>query len=450
MHVDSSVYITIAQGIIRGQIPYLDMIDNKGPLLYLFSVPGLYLGGFTGIWITELIFIFIAVLFAYKTALFFGDKNNAVLGTVFGFIALLAFFTVNAGTEEYSLPFLTVSSYIFVKYYFLPDNKINFFELIILGVSFASAIMIRINMFPLWAGFCFVIFAETVIKRRFILLLKYITGFCIGTLIVLIPILMYLNTNNAFEAFKDQVIFGGAARGFSGILEGGIKEFVNNFYMVINRNLSIIPLLFGLFCIITKYRKPGVVFYIGFTFSYLLMVIFLSFSWGSSHYNMVLIPFFIPAITCITGVLYSAFSGVKLKNIAIVLLLCASFSEGILRYFYDLSKILHNDSGVKLINAGKMIDENTKDCDTILSINSAYIFPFTHRMPVSKYIFGIREETVNDIIYKKPAVDALFTGDGYNEKYKENTWYPHVFELIEKDYRILSDKNNFILYIRKD
>ena len=74
MHVDSAVYITVAQGITRGQLPYLDLVDNKGPLLYLMSVPGLFLGGFTGIWITELVLIFISVLFGYKTALFFGNK----------------------------------------------------------------------------------------------------------------------------------------------------------------------------------------------------------------------------------------------------------------------------------------------------------------------------------------------------------------------------------------
>jgi len=35
MHVDSSVYITISQGIIEGKLPYKDFVDNKGPLAYL-------------------------------------------------------------------------------------------------------------------------------------------------------------------------------------------------------------------------------------------------------------------------------------------------------------------------------------------------------------------------------------------------------------------------------
>ena len=173
MHVDSSVYITIAQGITQGQLPYRDFVDNKGPLTYLMSVPGLFLGGFTGIWITELFLMCVSVFFAYKIALFFGDRYMAFWGTIFSFIALLAFFSVNAGTEEYSLPFLMVSFYIFTKYLFLPDKNISFIELIVLGICFTCVVLIRLNMFPLWFGFCLVIFAEAVIKRRFALLGKY-------------------------------------------------------------------------------------------------------------------------------------------------------------------------------------------------------------------------------------------------------------------------------------
>jgi hypothetical protein len=82
MHVDSSVYITIAQGITRGQLPYMDFVDNKGPLTYLLSVPGLMLGRLAGVWITELILMFVSVLFAYKTALFAVGFNTPPLAAV--------------------------------------------------------------------------------------------------------------------------------------------------------------------------------------------------------------------------------------------------------------------------------------------------------------------------------------------------------------------------------
>jgi hypothetical protein len=53
---DSSVFLTIAQGMLRGKTPYLDFFDHKGPLIYFINAAGLALGGFTGAWFLELFF----------------------------------------------------------------------------------------------------------------------------------------------------------------------------------------------------------------------------------------------------------------------------------------------------------------------------------------------------------------------------------------------------------
>ena len=455
MHVDSSIYITISQGITRGQLPYKDFVDNKGPLTYFLSVPGLSLGGFTGIWITEIILLFISALFAYKTALFFGNHLKAILGTIFSFVILLAFFTVNAGTEEYSLPFLMISFYIFIKHFFTVNKEISFLELFILGICFACAVLIKLNNFPLWAGFCLVIFTEAIIKRHFMLLGKYIAGFCLGIIIIFIPVFLYLKLNGILNAFYAQVILGGAARGFSA---DGLKEFVKNFYIVISRNFCAFPLCIGIFLCLTKFKQTDFSFYLGYTLSYLLMILFLSFASGDSHYNMVLIPFFIPALVFLIDILHSAFSKNKYKDIVLVLFLCIIFSEGLARYFYNISKIFHDNSGSQLFSAGKMIDENTRTGDKIISLGFSYIYPFTKRDIVSKYFYqgsglnfisGSRDEFLSDVLTNKPAIIALFVNeDGIDQTIKD--WYNPIFAMIEKNYRILSDEYGFILYIRND
>jgi hypothetical protein len=79
----------------------------------------------TYIWL--FIIVFAVVFTSTYTALFFGDKHKALFGTIFSFVALLASFFVNAGTEEYSLPFLMVSFYIFTKYFFVISRNYSFF-----------------------------------------------------------------------------------------------------------------------------------------------------------------------------------------------------------------------------------------------------------------------------------------------------------------------------------
>jgi hypothetical protein len=454
MYVDSSVYISIAQGIIRGHLPYLDMVDNKGPLLYFMSVPGLFLGGFTGIWITELILIFVSVLFAYKTALFFGDQQKALYGTAFSFVALLSFLLVNAGTEEYSLPFLMISLYIFTKYYF-QERKISFLELIILGLCFATAVLIRLNMFPLWAGFSIVIFIESILKRRFIFLGKCILGFCLGIIIIILPVFLYLRLNGIMDAFIEQVIFAGASRGFGGT---SLKIIEKNFWLVLGRTNCALPLWLGIFWLITKFKQSDFTYYFSYTFSYFLMVLFLSFSGGGNHFNLVLIPFFVPALTYLAGVLLSVFSSHRAKHAVLIFFFCCIFTESFIRYAFYLTNKLHDNSGSNLVKSGKIIDDNTKSGDKIISLGiNAYIYPFTQREPASKFLYqgsglndisGAKDTFISDILNTKPAIITTVTEAGREEIMYD--WHGPILEMIEMEYSLLSDEYGHKIFILKE
>jgi hypothetical protein len=453
MHVDSSVYITISQGIIRGQLPYVNFVDNKGPITFFLNIPGLFLGGFTGIWFTELLLMYISILFAYKTALLFGDKNKALIGTVFSFVILLSFLTIYAGTEEYSLPFLMVSFYIFTKYLLSKEMNIKFSELIVLGICFACAIMIRLNMFPLWVGFCIVIFLETILKRSFLLAGKYVLFFSFGICIIIVPIYFYFKINGILDDFIAQVVFGGVSRGFG---TTSLKETTTNFFLVINKTFSIAPVFFGIYFMIIKFKKPKFPYYLSYTLSYFLMVLFLSFSGDDKHYNIALIPFFIPVLTVLVSFLYNAFPNKKYKYLLINIFLCFLLLEGIAKYLYDFSKIFFDESGKHIIAVGKLIDENTASTDKILCINNSYIYPFTQRAAVTKFIYqgsginsipGAREDFLSDVLTNKPAIIVLTNADGNN--HYDDYYHAPIFEMIEKEYRILSDENGFKLFIRE-
>jgi hypothetical protein len=309
-------------------------------------------------------------------------------------------------------------------------------------------------MFPLWAGFCMVIFFVALARRRFLTAGKYILGFCSGLLIVFIPLYLYLKINGIYDAFVVQVILGGASRGFGG---SSLKETSKNFFMVINRACSIAPIFFGLYYMVLNYKKPAFTYYFGYTFSYFLLVLFLSFFSGEAHYNMVLVTFFVPALTILGGFLYNAFPVKKNKSLIVICFLSLVFFEGIVNYFYDLSKIIFDKSGQQLIKAGKIIDENTNPNDKIITLGyNCYIYPFTKREAASKYIFqgyfhdvipGAKEEFISDVLTNKPAIIVIANVDG-NEQYSDY-WHAPVFEMIEKEYRILSDENGFKLFIRE-
>ena len=60
--MDSCVFKTIGLGILNGKVPYVDIFDHKGPLLYIIEFVGDALAGFGGIWIIELVLIFVTLV----------------------------------------------------------------------------------------------------------------------------------------------------------------------------------------------------------------------------------------------------------------------------------------------------------------------------------------------------------------------------------------------------
>jgi len=451
--IDTSVYLTIAQGITRGQVPFRDFYDNKGPLLYLMSAPGFALGRFTGVWITELILMFISVFFAYKTALFFGSRGLAFIGVTLGFLIFQTFFYEVAGAEEYSLPFMTISLYIITRYYFTQKN-ISSLEIIILGFCFASSMLIRINMFPLWFGFFLVLFIETIIKRGFSGMGKYIVLFSIGVSIISIPILLYLRVNDAFMDYIQQNFITGSSRGVSGF---DFSRFARSFRSIISKNFCFAPLLTGLAWIAKDFSGKRKGYYIGYTLAFILTVTFFAVIRTSyDHYNMALTPFLIPAFTFFAVNAYEYLRNSRYNKLLFTLffyiLLSTTRPIGLTNVFSSFTDQSRKDH----ILTGKIIDEQTTETDKIIELGfPAQIYLFTQRDTTSRYIYQLsgvdyeptaRNEFLMDLQNNKPAIIAIPDRNGRYDYLPG--WYAPVYNMIENEYRMITDKNGYFLFKR--
>ncbi|MCL1994463.1 MAG: hypothetical protein FWG66_16085 [Spirochaetes bacterium] len=453
MNVDTSVYVSITQGLSRGLVLYSELADNKGPLLYFISLPGFHLAGITGVWVTQFVLMFVSIFFMYKLALLFVSAKAAFLTVAFTSLAMHPFYYVDAGAEEYALPFLAVSLYIFTKHY-IGGKDAGFWEVVVLGASFALAIMIRLNMFPLWAGFCLVIIIEALSQKRFADMFKYIGAFLVGVFAVLLPIFLYLWRHDIFLDFYYNVVVSGAARGFAVL---SLNEFIHNFYTIINRSFSFIPLCIGVVWVFVKYKNISVFYFAGFLLSYFLSILFLSFSRGEPHWNLILIPFFVPAVAFLSDLFLNNVK-VKYKHAALIILFCVAFSEGLAR----LSSYLFfpHDTGIPIRDAGRIIDENTAPNDTIISLGAhAYIYPFTQRLPASRFIIqgwafdhipGAREEFVSGILNDPPKIIAIVLNENGMPHMIDHRWHGEIFAMMESDYRLLEDNGRARIFIRED
>ena len=449
---DASVYLTIARGITEGQVPYRDFFDNKGPLLYLISAPGMLLGGFTGVWIIQLVFMSVSVFFAYKIALFFAGKFSAFFSVVFSFLVFRTFFSEAAGPAEYSMPFVLISLYIFTKYYFTKTEPL-IIELLILGFCFATTILLRINLVSLWFVFCLVIAVEKVIKRKFLLLSKYLLFFVLGIFIVFIPTMLYLYVNNAVADFLSQYVSSGSSRAFHGF---SIRETVESFFILIARNYSFVPFIVGAFWIIKNFKSQELFFYAGFFLAYVFSVLFHAvIRTNFIHYNMAFVPFIIPSLAFFIQNIFSCFSSLKHRKAALVVFLCVVFSREIIAAVHRTSVMVTNQTRNEILLLGRIIDENTTEDDKIISLGrNRYIYLHTNRRPASRFIYQLSgaqfyPRTIPEFLSDMERRPAIIVA---NKREFSNLpqWFSPILDMIENEYRLLFESENFFLFIMPD
>lgn len=283
---DSSVFKTIAWLMTKGYMPYLDTFDHKGPLTYIYNWIGIQISYWRGIWVVELLNLFVTFVLIYKIARLRCGRFYSCVVLLIISSALFEYFESGNLVEEYAMPYITLSLLIFIDYFI--NNKINTFRLVICGFSFGAVCMFRPNMISVWIVFCIAVLVKTIIDKEYKELGYFIAFFSIGIFIVVVPICIWLISKGAFGDFiKDYLIFNHAyssstvdrARFFNKY--SSFSYFLNNTIVL----FSIVVLVY-----FVKVKKFLHTFYIIYLFTTLLLICLSGQT--SLHYSMVLIPAF--------------------------------------------------------------------------------------------------------------------------------------------------------------
>ena len=242
---DSAVFKYIGKTIANGGIPYLDTFDHKGPVLYLINYIGLIINQDFGIWILELISMFVALLFSYKAIRLFYSRKVAFATLILSYCLIVLFFNRGNLTEEYSLPFLAISIYYFVKY--LKEDKIKSSRILICGICFALIALMRPNnAFPLM-GFILFILIKSLKEKDYKGLSNKILYFLIGLLIPIIPTIIYFVCNNAINEFIDAYILFNVSYSST-----GLTQKIDSLVWFFNREIIYLVLIIYLFIFINR------------------------------------------------------------------------------------------------------------------------------------------------------------------------------------------------------
>ncbi len=428
---DSAVFQIMGKGMIEGQVIYKDLFDHKGPIMYLINAIAYLISPQIGLFIVEILFIYIGAVFIFKTSKMFINKEISLIMSLL--YLMLIFVTISGGnfTEEYAMTFTSMALYCIIKIIYMNEyeNKILWG---VIGATFALNFFIKPTYIAVWMVFGVIQFIYSIKEKKIKELLKYVFYMIIGILVVTIPIMIYLVLNNDINDFINAFFVMNMKYSKAGILQKA-----KSFWLLINIYRYLIYVVIGFMCNVLilfnrKLNLKNKMFITGFFIISIILT-----SWASNeykHYLIQLAPSIILELIvwclCIKDNLQLNNKEKKIleelpkKFLYIIFVLFIVF--GIL---CDISNSFKSFSLAE--QKGKIIKEQLdilkkylNDNDEIIVLgNQPYYYIYLNKQPKYKYFFQlpimlydetIKEENKNYIIRNKPKLIVKYM-QGYKE-----------------------------------
>lgn len=286
--MDSAVFKTMGFAILQGKIPYVDIFDHKGPILYFINALGQFLiPGRLGIFCLQVVGLSTVLIFLFKTANLFVSKFTSFISVLITLFVYGGVIQEGNQCEEWMMIFFSISLYYVLKYF--TQNSIeehHWRYSLIYGLCFGITFFIRPNdAIAQIGGIMFGISIWLIYNKLYKNLLANILSFIVGISIVTLPIIVYFAYHNAI----DDMLYG--LIGFNAGYAGGIKSTLLSF---IAKKKLVLGLLFITLWIITPSTKKEILY------SLIPILCFQIILLGRNyfpHYYIVLIPIVLIYIT---------------------------------------------------------------------------------------------------------------------------------------------------------
>lgn len=203
--VDANAFFTVGKSWFNNVIPYKEIFEQKGPLLYLIYGIGYLLSNksFHGVFILEVIIFTIFLYFVYKIfKIYFNEKYTIILLPLVAFLITISSYFVHGGScEEFCLPFISCSLYYYFKHF--KERKLNNKEIFINGLLAGAVLLMKYTVLGFWIGFCLFIVIDYLRNKEYKNILVFCFIFLLGMILPFLIFAIYFIFNNAFKEFID-------------------------------------------------------------------------------------------------------------------------------------------------------------------------------------------------------------------------------------------------------
>lgn len=225
---DQSVFYMIAASWLDGLLPYRDLFDHKGPLLYACYAFGLLMAsGKTGLFLVLSFFLAISFYYCFRTCRLFVGRFDS-LAMVLAYIVVVS--TCLGGySEDFSLPFVIIPFYYITRHLYI-NHRASGFPLckwLLAGCCFGVIFLIRPNNAGVLCAAIAFLGVKLLMGKKFLELIRACIVFTVGFLIIGLVVMGYFYLKGALEdcingAYTFNLLFSK-----QGVAEKGVAEWMN-------------------------------------------------------------------------------------------------------------------------------------------------------------------------------------------------------------------------------
>ncbi|MBQ9927584.1 MAG: glycosyltransferase family 39 protein [Lachnospiraceae bacterium] len=202
---DSAQFQTVGKAWLNGMIPYRDVFDHKGPLIFFINMVGWGITkSATGIMLIQIVALLFTLIGIYfLSQLLMDNKGYGIMTVVLSLVILNLYYSEGNRVEEYCLPFICYSSYFQIRFLFKRNllQKHNIKYSFFYGISISVCLLTRItNAITICVGvllICIWLLKDKEYKE----LVKNGLAMLVGIMFLIIPFAIYFLLNNAFSDF---------------------------------------------------------------------------------------------------------------------------------------------------------------------------------------------------------------------------------------------------------
>lgn len=468
---DPNIYFSVGKGMFNGLIPYRDLFDHKGPLIFFLYGIGYFISNtsFLGVYFIECIALFINLIFAYKIAKIYLSNLTSFITAILYAAFLFTKSYYGGSAEEFISVFITISFYYFILYFKGNNlsNKQCITQMFIHGLMFGFTFLSKLSVCIFWIPILSAIGIYLLYQKEYRKILVYFLFFAFGFIISILPFIIYFISNSALnEAYFGYIKFNSLYAEFNPDLHF-IRKTASHFIKLLTNDYISFPILLLGVCLLSFSKKyiNNNLYRVGVLLSFILSFVIICLSkYIMTYAHMVIYVYSIFGLIFIFQFIEKYINYKKYELLAYIISFVGILTIGInnkklfdedincltrkadCNYMQkEFAEIINKEKNPTLLNIGLDLGVYTKT-----NIIPSYKYFFYPNIPYHIYP-EIRDYQMNLIERREPLFIVIGSNAAFYDIYEELPALHENYQLISTYNQNSEDFDKQVfLYKRKD